>query len=942
MARIRESGALRDVRGCHAIEQRQPGAKRRPALHHGVAAVPKRPGWLADATAVTIHRFMHTPLSAVVVRLADAIGAAQSLSDIYDAALEGLRAVTGIQRASILLFDADGVMRFKAWSGLSDAYRSAVEGHTPWSPDAPPPAPIIVSDVRADEALAAYQPVFDTERIRALAFIPVVSRRRVIGKFMLYRDAPDAFDGGEVPAALAIGYQIGFAVDRMRSEHSALESRQRMLFGLDAAQMGTWEWDIATDSVHWSENLERIHGLPAGTFTGAFASYEREVHPDDRPRVMASLQRALEHGTVHDVEYRIVAPDGVIRWVHGKGRLERDVLGRPARMSGVCMDITGRKRSEEDVQQALAHEAALRERLSRLTDGAQRLLTSLTPDGVVHEVLALAASIVSADGYAIWRRHGNEWAIAASRGLSDSFAGAVLQTEASIAFVMPVIADDVMATAVLEERREAYQREGIVSLVSIPLAIRGEPGGSITYYYRVHHHPSVLDLQVATALAQLAAAALSNADLHVEQQRLRREAEDAHLRAAFLAEASEVLASLDYTRNLQRVAELAVPRLSEWCSVDLLSDDEVIQRLATTHADPAKVAWAREFHQRYPSSVTDAAGVGLVIRSGIPQLVSDISDAMLVASARDEEHLRAARELRLQSAMIVPLTAGRRTFGAITFVTTVGGRRFTRADLDFATELGRRAALAIENARLYQQARDANRLKDEFLATLSHELRTPLNVIVGRIRRLGEMAGNPDAVKQNAETISRNADVLTRLVEDFLDVSRFTLGQVALDVGPADIVAMVQGVAASLEPTARAKRIALRVHVEDDIPELICDPTRMQQVIWNLVTNAIKFTPDGGQVSVSVHKSSTSVELLVTDTGIGIAPSFLPHVFDMFRQAEPSGNRTYGGLGLGLSIVRRLVELHGGTVRVSSPGEGGGATFIVQVPCVAAASESVV
>ena len=159
-----------------------------------------------------------TPLSAVVIRLADAIGAAQSLADIHDAALDGLRAVTGIERASILLFDADGVMRFKAWSGLSEAYRSAVEGHTPWSPGAPPPDPLIVPDVQADPALAAYQATFAQEDIRSVAFIPVVSGRRVIGKFMLYRNAPDTFDHGEVPAALAIGYQIVFAVERMRVE----------------------------------------------------------------------------------------------------------------------------------------------------------------------------------------------------------------------------------------------------------------------------------------------------------------------------------------------------------------------------------------------------------------------------------------------------------------------------------------------------------------------------------------------------------------------------------------------------------------------------------------------------------------------------------------------------------------------------------------------------
>jgi PAS domain S-box-containing protein len=892
------------------------------------------------ACPITISSVI-TPLSEVVIRLADAVGAAQSLHDVYEAALEGVRAVTGIERASILLFDDDGVMRFKAWSGLSEAYRSAVEGHTPWSPGDPPPQSVIVPDVLAEPSLAAYQTTFAKEDIRAVAFIPLVSRRRVVGKFMLYRDAPDAFDRGEVEAALAIGYQIGFAVERIRSEQNATAARQRMVFALDAAQMGTWEWDIASNTVQWSENLERIHGLPSGTFSGAFASYAREIHPDDRPRVLASLTRALEDGAIHDVEYRIVSPDGVTRWVHGKGRLERDADGRPARMTGVCMDVSARKRSDEDVRDALAHEAALRTRLGLLTDGAERLLGSLTPEEVVGQVVNLAASIVVADGYAVWRCHGNEWRVAASRGLSDRFVATVVQADPRVSFLMPVLAVDVQTTPMLEERRNEYRREGIVSLVSIPLAIRGEPAGSIAYYYRAPHHASVMDLQVATALAQLAAAAISNADLHGAQQRLRQEAEDAHLRAAFLAQASDVLASLDYERNLQRVAELAVPQLSDWCAVDLLSDEGKIQRLATTHTDPAKVEWARELHERYAPSLSDVTGVGSVIRTGSAQLTSEISDDMLVATARDEEQLRIARELRLQSAMIVPLTAGRGTFGALTFVSTVGGRRFNEADLDFAMELGRRAALAIENARLYQEARNANRLKDEFLATLSHELRTPLNVIVGRTRRLADLAADAAAVKQNAETIGRNADALTRLVEDLLDVSRFTLGQVALDVRLVDIGTIVQSVLASLEPMARARRIALRTNVQSDIPELRCDATRMQQVVWNLVTNAIKFTPEGGHVTVSVRHSDPSVELVVSDTGIGISPAFLPHVFDMFRQGERSGNRTYGGLGLGLSIVRRLVELHGGTVSASSPGEGAGATFTVRVPCAEGASQSV-
>jgi signal transduction histidine kinase len=279
------------------------------------------------------------------------------------------------------------------------------------------------------------------------------------------------------------------------------------------------------------------------------------------------------------------------------------------------------------------------------------------------------------------------------------------------------------------------------------------------------------------------------------------------------------------------------------------------------------------------------------------------------------------------------LSTGRQTFGALTFVTAMGGRRFADADLAFANQLAGRVALAIDNARLYQGVRDANRVKDEFLATLSHELRTPLNVILGRTKRLSDTADQPDTVRRNAETISRNAETLTRLVEDLLDVSRFTLGQVTLDIRPIDLPALVASVVTSLEPTARTKRVALRSDVMPGCPAMLGDQTRMQQVIWNLLTNAIKFTPESGTVTVEVTHENGALRLQVEDTGIGVPPEFLPHMFDMFRQAEPAGKRNHGGLGVGLSIVRKLVELHGGTVVATSKGPGQGATFTVHLPC---------
>jgi signal transduction histidine kinase len=231
-----------------------------------------------------------------------------------------------------------------------------------------------------------------------------------------------------------------------------------------------------------------------------------------------------------------------------------------------------------------------------------------------------------------------------------------------------------------------------------------------------------------------------------------------------------------------------------------------------------------------------------------------------------------------------------------------------------------------------REAEAANRVKDEFLATLSHELRTPLNVIVGRAQMLRAAADDPPKVIDVAVTIARNGEALTRLVEDLLDVSRMTFGSVQLERRSVDLSMLVESVAGGIQPAAEAKSIRLRVTTVPRVPRVLGDPTRLQQVVWNLLTNAVKFTPAGGEIRVVLRSTAGQVVLTVIDTGQGIDPEFLPRVFDMFRQAEPSSSRSTGGLGIGLSIVRRLVELHGGTVSVESGGPGHGATFTVRLP----------
>ena len=320
---------------------------------------------------------------AVCAQLTQAIGRTESLDKIYEAALDALSDGLGVERASVLLFEPDGVMRFRAWRGLSDSYRRAVEGHTPWLPHAKGAEPIVVADVQQDAGLAAFLPTIRSENIAAMAFIPLEGVDGVLGKFMLYYGEPHHLSSEERQLASVIAAQIAFAVERTQAHQASRTSQERLRFALDAANMGTWDWDLRTRSVQWSDNMERIHGLLPATFDGTFESYEREIHPEDRERVRASLRQALADRVSHDVEYRIVGPDGTVRWVDGKGRVEAGPDGQPARMTGVCMNITRRKEAELARVEALEQSNRASQRLAAIVQSSDDAIISKDLNGVI-------------------------------------------------------------------------------------------------------------------------------------------------------------------------------------------------------------------------------------------------------------------------------------------------------------------------------------------------------------------------------------------------------------------------------------------------------------------------------------------------------------------------------------------------------------------------------
>jgi len=427
------------------------------------------------------------------------------------------------------------------------------------------------------------------------------------------------------------------------------------------------------------------------------------------------------------------------------------------------------------------------------------------------------------------------------------------------------------------------------------------------------------------------------------EQAARARAESAERRATLLSESSAILSSsLESATTLRTVSQLVVPRFADWCIVDLVTRENTLERVAVSAAGAESDALLAEL-QRYAPDWASSQPSAEAIRSRRTVVIPEVTEDTLVSTARDDQHLAIMRRLRPYSALAVPMTTRSGVIGAITLVRTTQGRQYDAADVEMAEELARRAALAVDNATLYSEAEQAralaegaNRAKDEFLAVVSHELRTPMNAVYGwaRMLQMGQIdsATTPRAL----DAIVRNAHVQLQLIDDLLDVSRIISGKMRLDIRPVDLHPVLESALDAVRPAADAKGLRLQSLVDPSAGPLNGDPDRLQQVVWNLLMNAVKFTPRDGRIQLALQRVGSHLEIVVSDTGAGIKPELLPVIFDRFKQGESGSTRNKGGLGIGLALVRHLVELHGGSVTAESAGEGQGATFRVKLPLVAA------
>lgn len=464
----------------------------------------------------------------------------------------------------------------------------------------------------------------------------------------------------------------------------------------------------------------------------------------------------------------------------------------------------------------------------------------------------------------------------------------------------------------------------------------------------LEHQSEQLELQAAEMESQSAELEATAEDLRATNEELnrttrvaeqardgaenaRRQLEREQSGSELLADVSRILAStLDYERTLQAVAKLAVGELADWCGVELVERDGTIRQVVVAHLDEEKVKWAKELNKRYPPDYGSPSGVGNVIRSGEPVIYPDISEEMIVAASRDPDHLDIMRELRIRSAMIVPMIARGRTLGALTLISSRPGRHYDEADLALTLELATRAAMAIDNAQLYAGALAANDAKSAFLATMSHELRTPLNAIIGYQSLLAEQIAGKLNESQIAQLsrIRVSADHLLGLIDEVLTFSRLEAGKETVQREELALHSVVGAAVTMVTPLAEAKGVKLRDETTDG--RIVTDGGKVRQILLNLLSNAIKFTDDGEIVVRSKHNDS-SITLSVVDTGIGIAPENLESIFDPFWQVEQRSTRRAGGTGLGLSVSRSLARLLGGEVTVQSTPKGG-SIFNLELP----------
>ncbi|HEY3112095.1 MAG TPA: PAS domain S-box protein [Gemmatimonadaceae bacterium] len=623
------------------------------------------------------------------------------------------------------------------------------------------------------------------------------------------------------------------------------------------------------------------------------------TYPDDVPASLEFIRR-IRCGELpeYKIEERFLRKDGTIIWVNLTVSIVRSATGDPLYLVAFIEDITDRREAQSQASRSLS--------LLRAT-------LESTADGIL--VVDLNGKILSFN-----QKMADMWEIP-----PEIFACGDDQRAINAALDKLVYPEEFLTKVIELYRHPEEASYDVLELkdgrtferYSQPQRIDDIPVGRVWSFRDV----------TARRRAEEQAHALAR------EQAARAEAENSQKRATLLAEASRVLsASFDYQTTLAALVNLAVPALGDYCALDIVEAEDKFERIGEAHVDPTKSQLLREVATFPRSALTARHPLIRVMTTGEPVLEADVTPAFIRASFAEAGQRRIVEALEPRSLICVPLVTTGKPLGALTLVTSGSGRRYEPADLSLAADLARRAAVVVEHARLFHEAQQATRARDDVLAVVAHDLRNPLNTVSMAVTLMLESTP-PERVQERrqVEIVRRAADRMNRMIQDLLDVKRMESGRLTIDARPEPPSALINDTVDMLRPLAAGSTIRLETSIDESLPPVLADTARIQQVLSNLVGNAVKFTPRNGRITVCAERIDGEVRFGVIDTGPGIPPEQVPHIFGRFWQAKTSDRR---GIGLGLAIAKGIVEAHNGRIWVESH-VGLGSTFYFTLPSAA-------
>jgi PAS domain S-box-containing protein len=764
---------------------------------------------------------------------------------------------------------------------------------------------------------------------------------------------------------------IGAAQDiteRQQIDETLSLNKERLQLATVTCGLGMWFWDLTTDCLEWTEQCKALFGLTPD-IEMSYEVFLNALHPEDRDLTHAAVQQALASKTEYNVEYRTVWADGSIHWILAQGRGFYNSEGEPLRMIGIAQDITERKLAKETVERSEQH-------LRRVLDSLFTFVGVMTPDGVLTEVNRPALDIANlqpedvigkpfAETY--WWSYSSESQALLNNSIEQAKLGEAVRYDVKVRLnatdymwidfaLAPLFDADgkleyIIPSGIdISDRRQAekatrYREQQLTKVLdTLPVYVGLlDPEGRVININQTALDLSNLKLEelidkpfaetywwdfskkvqakINEAIQQAAAGEMACFNIVARgTEKDERILVDFSMTPVFDPDGEVeylIPTGIDITER-EKSKQALEQRERELKLITEVIPQQVWTALPDGEIDYINQRW-QDFTGVTLEQIQNCGWEGIVHPDDLERVIQAWNKAVETGNdysveARWREQkgkyhwfLNRAKPLRNEAGEIT------QWYGTNTDITQI-------------------KALEVQ---LQQQTEDliqANQLKDEFLAIVSHELRTPLNPILGWSQLLSAGRLDPERITQGIGIIQRNAKLQAQLIEDLLDVSRILRGKLELKVMPLSLETIIKSAISTVQLTAEAKSIEIVTSFEPNIGQVSGDAGRLQQIVWNLVSNAIKFTPEGGRVTVDLKRVNTQALIQVIDTGNGIEPEFLPYVFERFRQAESNSTRKFGGLGLGLAIVRHLTELHHGTVTADSSGEGQGATFSVKLP----------